>query len=698
MKKAVLLTFAGVLVGLANAGWTVVVHEDNSTMPALLNDGYLVKASNLGSNAEAQMIDGISYDIDYSNITGANPASTEWSDGKFYTGTDAAMFNLLNTGGMVLVDGSTTMTFTFTGLTIGEEYRFQLLLGGGWGGCAANLYGNNWSGYQYVYFGDGSRPRLATYTWTADATERIIRTNAGSGQARHFNLAYAVHNLVPMQANTPTPAKGATNAGVLSEQPGKADVLLTWQPGLDPENPDEPYPLIRDYYLYLSEDQTISSDPNLNYIDTIDSGYPDIDQLSQYGPLELNLDGAYLWRVDTGVALDGGGVSGPDDPNTIVGSVWAFETLSSVPIITAQPASVLLEDAGESGAFSFTVSTVSPAQYQWYRSDELPVYDEESNVMVPAGSPVGNQEMIFPPGGTGTLSDVQLEGFYYCKVWNDAGQDNAVYTNVVTLGIKQQMAHWTLDGLVNDQYADQTGNFHADPNNPALVEFVDGIRDDAVKVDQNSFARVDAALDPTLYTNQITLSAWIRVTGELKNTDGQGIVSKRDDGGSDQWRWSFYARGRDGDWANSVRFQTWNSGDAWSNPNSVPQGEWAHVAAVVGADRVGRVYVNGLQNGNTQGNWNWGPKADAPVTLGRWTPTTSLLPGDIDDIRIWNYGKDKYGIADLYYAETGKRVCIDPLPPEIAIFDVNNDCIVDMLDFVEFASTWLACGLYPVCD
>jgi len=196
MKRMLVLTVC-ILAAAANAGvWTVTKNADPTSI--MLTDGALVKASNLGLNAAAQTIDGISYDIDYSNITGANAASKQWTDpaAKFYTGADAALENLLDTGGEVSIWGQKNMNISFSGLTVGDDYRFQLIMGGAWGGCAANLYGDTTgpSDYKYVYFGDGNTPRLLTYTFTATSDTVIINTNAGNGQATHFNLAYALHD------------------------------------------------------------------------------------------------------------------------------------------------------------------------------------------------------------------------------------------------------------------------------------------------------------------------------------------------------------------------------------------------------------------------------------------------------------------------------------------------------------------------
>jgi hypothetical protein len=491
------------------------------------------------------------------------------------------------------------------------------------------------------------------------------------------------------RANTPTPDNGATFVGDIED--GKASVLFQWKPGQNPDNLAEPYPLIRKYYLYLSKDKNLfAGDPNLYFHAEIEAGNPIAADVS-YGPVLLNLDGKYQWAVDEGIEQAGGTVSGPTDPNTIRGSVWTFETARSIPVVLTQPVNALFDDEIVTPTTVFTLTTQdtpAPQQFEWYRSQDFAnnTFADDVKVQNAGTDPAFILNQV-------TRAD---QGFYYCRIWNSP---ESVYSNVVLLGIKEKSVHWTLDGLVSDQYADQLGMFPADPNNPAQVQFQpDGVHGQGVKVDAASFALANSALDPTRYTNQITISAWIRVTGSLTDTDGFGIVSKRNDGSSDQWRWSLYARGRGGLNQRSVRLQTWNGGDAWTTANSIPANEWVHVCATVDAGRAGRIYVNGQVSGNTFTNWNWGPNAAAPVVLGRWTPTTSLFPGDIDDIQLWNYAFDKYQVIDLYHAGSGKSVCADPLPAATAVFDLNSDCKVDFEDFIEFAGYWLQCGRYPDCD
>ncbi len=179
------------------AGWQVSICEDPTQVAS---SGEWVKASNLGQGAASQSIGGILYDTDYSNIANASATSDSWPD-RYYAGADAAVSNLLNTGGKVQENaqgGPSVMTFKMRNLTVGYTYRFQLLLGKGGGG--ANLYGNGWSDYRYVGLGD-YRPRLATYTWIADSDSRDIKTNAGVGQGAHYNLAYALHDITPLSAD-----------------------------------------------------------------------------------------------------------------------------------------------------------------------------------------------------------------------------------------------------------------------------------------------------------------------------------------------------------------------------------------------------------------------------------------------------------------------------------------------------------------
>lgn len=510
----------------------------------------------------------------------------------------------------------------------------------------------------------------------------------------------------PTSANTPTPPSGAIGVGEIYDEQS-ASVLLQWKPGNNPDNPDEPYPPIRTYYLYMSGDQALSSDPNLFYLDQIAAGEligDDfvIDEESAYGPLLLNLDGAYLWRVDTGVALDGG-VSGPDDPNTITGPVWSFEVLKRVPVILAQPVSTIVFNNADA-EFSVEAQSLSPVMFQWYRSDEMPVYDQQTKSMSPAGVPVGTQGgpiFITPADITLAIDNVQAgdQGYYYCKLWNDAGVDDAVYTDVVTLGVERLVAHWTLDEdkFVDGRYLDETGTYPADPN--GVPTFVDGIIADAVAIDAGNGWATAGRWDPSRFTNTFTVSAWVKWDGSADSM--KGIVSKRDIWGTNSMRWSVVIRD---DSPGTVRFYN-NSGlSVWPQGagNTLPVGEWVFVTATYDG-ATGRVYINGTERGSDAGNLGGG--TDSMIMLGAvdYDNPSGIGPlagGTLDDVRIYNYTLDEFGVADLYYEASGENACLLPYNSRLDVSgpDGESDCRVDLYDFAAFAEVWLECGLYPDCD
>ena len=243
---------------------------------------------------------------------------------------------------------------------------------------AANTWHNVWIVTNHaaktfeLYVNEGSEGATTadqvggTYAFRAvhnNALDRFVTQAQGTTQIM-FDDFYVrdgsdlSNPLIPIQANTPTPPNGDIGVGTVHGSES-VQVTLQWKPGRDPNNAEQPYPVIRKYYLYLSKDQHLSSDPNLYYEADVAAGAPILEDVS-YGPMLLNLDGAYLWRVDTGIANGVGGVTTPSDPNTVTGSVWSFETRKSVADITAQPVGVRAF-SGAAARFSTGFTSVSAA-------------------------------------------------------------------------------------------------------------------------------------------------------------------------------------------------------------------------------------------------------------------------------------------------------------------------------------------------
>lgn len=172
------------LAGVANAGtWTVV---DNNDLAAGLNTSFgpLFKASNLGLGANAVTVGGIAYDTATNNVTG-NASGTFAA----YGGSDPDIANLLGTS-MKVSQWGVSSDITLSGLTPGLDYQVQLVLLGAWGGCSANLYVDG-ANYKYVYFGNATIEKVATYTFTAIDNDVVMNNWKNTGD--YYVSAYAVH-------------------------------------------------------------------------------------------------------------------------------------------------------------------------------------------------------------------------------------------------------------------------------------------------------------------------------------------------------------------------------------------------------------------------------------------------------------------------------------------------------------------------
>ncbi|ARN57098.1 LamG-like jellyroll fold domain-containing protein [Sedimentisphaera salicampi] len=475
-------------------------------------------------------------------------------------------------------------------------------------------------------------------------------------------------------ASNPSPSVGAENVDL--------NASLEWKEGVDPSDISQPNPDVKKYYLLGNFSDPSSSE--LQHIATLDLG--DTTYGDQAGEeLNLQLDETYYWRVDEAVEQSPGVLYPAGDPNNIVGGTWTFTAQSSVPVITQQPEDVLLDAEGDDGVFEAAAESESPMSYAWYKSDDFANDTFADDVQVG-----GNSAVL-------TVSSAQIddEGFYYCELNNSSG--TPVYTSPARLAVKRQLAYWTMDEEDFDStyYLDMSTEdpvmHNADPNGtPAFVST--GIQGDAVSVDSvNSYADA-GTFDPSRYSDQITISAWVRAEGTIWTGGGNGIVTKADESGR---RWMLMIRSGDGGHAGTgwIRFSTYNGGDIWVGPDAAPKDEWTHIAAVVDGSGTGKVYLNGILAGQDSG-WNWGTAESAKIWIGKHFADT--FPGDIDDVKIYNYALSELDIALEYTGITGESICLESQRPS-SQFDVNGDCIVNFEDFTEYAAQWLDCGLVPSC-
>ncbi len=585
--------------------------------------------------------------------------------------------------------GETVLYYSFdykVDLTDGDGVRYQLRFFEGAGNAG-------FKGENNIILGDTGGQwltEIGQYTVPTGAFYTDVRISANvfegfEGVAKIDNVWVSATDFPPsrLAAHDPDPEDGAENVGV-SPDGLTVNADLSWATGLNPDNLDEPNPEIVTHYLYMSSDQTVTNDPNLFLIDAVvATGARDGTTVT-----DLDFDGLYLWSVEEGIDMGDGSAYPAGDPNNIAGPVWSFTARSRKPDIITQPVSVLA-DAGDDVVFSIDASSIAPVVYQWYRSTDA-VPDPQTDLAVGGNDP----EL--------ELLDVQLtdEAYYYCEVFNEGDPENAVLSDVVTLGIRRQMAHWTLDAAdydaATEQYADISGQ-----GRNALAggtpTFVDGIvtgdqdpenfkTDGAVRIEEANGWAFAGYWNPAKFSNQFTISGWF-LWDQTGEADFNTIVAKRDDWGFDTMMFMLHLH------APTARIIMETPGGGWVGgaDNSVEPNQWYHVVAVYDADGPASIYLNGEVSAQIP-SYLMGTGVETSFWIGRNNQIAERFGGILDDLQVYNYAFEWTDAIDLYYAETGEAIC---LPDQRPSMDITGNCRVGLEDFAVLASEWLLDGLYP---
>lgn len=531
-----------------------------------------------------------------------------------------------------------------------------------------------------VYF-NGVQQDVQTFTWDNNGANYlgISGRTAGAGV---FLDNLSIATIYEDRAHTPSPINGAelVDAGGLT---------VSWYKGKDASG--NPNSLIAQHYFYVR-----AGEPN--FVDVTPITVADtVDPVSS-SDYSFASDMLYYWRVDE--SING---SSATDPNTITGYVWSFDTYT-FPIINADPGQAVAAPA-ETAVLTCDFTSVTDPTAKWFKSGNPDVE------MITGGDITIN---VTNTGGTAytsslTIDNVEVadEGMYYCLVENAGGPQNAVTSATGSLGVKRKVAHWTFDqaDLQGGQYLDISGEGHnADPNIvPGSASFVDGVdpteTGDGLDLTVQPLAAADSNdWAPSMYTGEITVSAWLNWAGT--NGNWQGVVSNRV--AAPPATYNFYVEIRQ-DNGNLQIGGIPGVGDLQIPP--LPVGEWVHLAITVHAGEV-VIYLNGeALAANTAGQavtQNLAPLYIGALNRNVNGTVVSIFNGVLDDVQIYNYALSNTEVADLYYEVLETPVCLNPdaldLQLDVAGGGVDGDqpdCLVTLTDFAAFAQAWLNCGLYP---
>ena len=400
-----------------------------------------------------------------------------------------------------------------------------------------------------------------------------------------------IGNAIPGQPLIPTPANRAELVDCNQD--------LSWELVWDDLT-------VLGYDVYFGTDSNEISPNWYGYYKVVDN------QLVNTHPLDtLENNTTYYWRVD---------IIEPNDVGitTRVGRMWQFTTCPDEVVITQQPQGQVVEIDGTG---QLSVEALNAVSYQWYR--------EPSEIIVDGADISGAQT------DTLTISNFQLadEGYYYCLM-EDSSAVTKESDHAALLAAKL-VGHWPMDGDTLDYSGLGNDGTIDDPN------YVPGLLGSgALLLDGAEYVVIDGVADD-IPSNDVTMSGWVKTTDTRAdwlscNTADYGNVAL--------WEiWYGYANLYEG------------ASEAWSD-TYVSDGQW-HLLTYVRIGSTGYTYIDGSLEATHKADfnlspdnrwsigqeWDWDEEAEVAVP-------SDFLTGDVDDVKIYNYGLDAYEVADLYLA------------------------------------------------
>ena len=468
----------------------------------------------------------------------------------------------------------------------------------------------------------------------------------------------------PVPPHDSDPTDDLNEVGIINES-GRVDLTLQWDPVVGPND-------VTNHFIYLRE-----NDPNwlsgaIPYVTL--PGEVNTCDLTEDTGRDLNVGSIYYWRVDEGI--DG---SAYNEPGTIKGMPWAFETVGLRPIITEHPEDMLVPDGGVA-AFSVT-ATSDPSypitSYEWYLSTDAVNDTPGDDTSMGTGNP-SSYIVSAADGGK----------YAYCVASNSSG---SATSEVALLEVERLMGHWKLDGNlesypVNDQpgIAGETSFVAADAIDGKAAEFF-GVAEPnyviAITGSENSYNNFHLGL---------SISTWVKTSF---SGNWQIIAGKQDRAtpGSEGWTFNI-------DPVGAVQLVI---GLSAITETSVNDGEW-HLITGTFDGSVTKVYVDGLldaTSGSLATPIDTTIMNTQPFEIGGESATSTFTTeGLLDDVKIFSYALHPTEVLDIYneYADVKLNSCV----AEYArTFDTNGpagepDCKIDLYDFADMAAVWLTDGCY----
>ncbi len=227
----------------------------------------------------------------------------------------------------------------------------------------------------------------------------------------------------------------------------------------------------------------------------------------------------------------------------------------------------------------------------------------------------------------------------------------------------QPVSHWKFDEGEGNTAYDSIGINHGTIYGAAWTT---GQIDSALSFDgENDYVMVADNASQQITTNQITLSAWIKLAADVGNTQRRIICKQQNSNVA--WGFQVFGAGYGGSSGNQLVFHD-SSGTTFHSCISqthLMTNQWYHVAVTDDAGKI-RIYINGLPDEASDNGYGIPTQIAAPITIGKTNPDSRFLfDGVIDDVRFYDRALSAEEIWQLYYEGLGSKA-YNPSPDDRA--------------------------------
>jgi hypothetical protein len=217
-----------------------------------------------------------------------------------------------------------------------------------------------------------------------------------------------------------------------------------------------------------------------------------------------------------------------------------------------------------------------------------------------------------------------------------------------TAGLQDGLvAHWTFDEGTGTIAYDSAGN-----NDGTIygATWTTGKLGDALNFDgNNDYVQVPNNQSQQISTNQITVSAWIKLNGDVVNTQRR-IVCKQEISNR-SWGLEVFGKNYGSSTGNQTVFHDSDGSTTWYNCVSATHlntEQWYHIVATDNAGAI-RIYLNGQLDTLSNDGYGIPSQINSPINISKHNPESLFFfNGLIDDVRIYNRALSAAEVAQLY--------------------------------------------------